>query len=167
VQGGECTRRRDFEDRATRAGVVATSTVAVAETSGVRRPVEVSIDWRNAKANPCASRRLPTVWPIKVGAAEERRRIGADGTSSQSVGGNRSGSEAGSGHWVVGAVAQSSSESWPHFAGFGLDNRAGSPPDGDGAGWHGFVRSQQHCTKTLSAIGITRRKNKTTYPLQD
>jgi DNA invertase Pin-like site-specific DNA recombinase len=27
------------------------------------------------------------------------------------------------------------------------------------------VRSQQHWTKTLSAIGITRRKNKTTYPL--
>ena len=43
VQGGECTRRRYFEDRATRAGAVATATVAVADTSGVGRPVDVSI----------------------------------------------------------------------------------------------------------------------------
>ena len=43
VQGGECTRRRHFEDRATCAGYVAIATIAVAETSRVGRPVEVSI----------------------------------------------------------------------------------------------------------------------------
>ena len=29
------------------------------------------------------------------------------------------------------------------------------------------MHSQRHCTKTLSAIGIARHENKTTYPLQD